>query len=79
MPLTTWDIAEARVLKKQNDGSINAGAFEDLGLPFFAGCQGCGAALAPYNAFPSKTGFIRCHHCVGDLGFQTVAEFERNK
>ena len=71
MALTILDIAAANGVKERDDGSITAGAFEDLGLPFFAGCQCCGAQLAPYNAYPSRAGFIRCRHCVGEIGFET--------
>ena len=67
-------------MKKQDDGSIYAGAFEDLCLPFFAGCRGCGASLASYNAFPSETGFIRGDNASSlrahaKMGLREVAEF----
>jgi hypothetical protein len=48
--------------------------FEEAGLPMLGGCQGCHASIACYNAYPSKTGFLRCQGCIGTLGFATVEE-----
>lgn len=73
--ITILDVATARGAK-EIDGNITAGEFDRLGLPFFCGCQGCGASLAPYNAFPSTTGFTQCRDCIDDIGFPDVAAFE---
>lgn len=43
-------------------------------LTFMAGCQKCGASLAPYNSYPSKTGYIQCVDCIGTLGFESARE-----
>jgi hypothetical protein len=50
---------------------------ERCGVPFFSGCQSCGSSLGPAQAYPSKTGFIRCTDCIDDLGFGSVGEFNR--
>jgi hypothetical protein len=52
------------------------GDIEAVGLPFFGGCQVCQASIACYNAYPSKTNFLLCRSCIGDLGFATTDEFE---
>ncbi len=75
--VTILDIAIARGATKNEDGSIGADAFFNLSFPFFAGCQNCEASLGPAQSFPSKTGFIRCEHCIGDIGFTTVEEFDK--
>lgn len=77
-PITILDVAEARGVQAGPDGSISGGEFERVGLPLFGGCEGCGASIAAYNAYPSKTGYIRCGDCIGDLGFASVEEFERS-
>lgn len=33
--------------------------FEKAGLAIMGGCQQCGASIACYNAYPSKTGYWR--------------------
>lgn len=75
-PLTILDIAIAKGAHQDDGGAIAMGEFERLNLPFFSGCQGCGASLAPYNAYPSTTGFIQCKDCLDDRGFKTVEEFD---
>jgi hypothetical protein len=52
------------------------GDIEDVGLPFFGGCQVCHASIACFNAYPSKTNYLRCRSCIGGLGFATTDEFE---
>jgi hypothetical protein len=75
--LSVLDIARLRGVKEVN-GTINGGEFIRLGLPFLAGCQHCHATLGPYNAYPSKTGFIQCAECLDytDMGFHTLEQFE---
>lgn len=74
-PLSVYDIAKAKGIEEQN-GSVSAGEFAKHDLPFFSGCQICGASLAPYNAYPSNSGFIRCGDCIGSSGFPSVADFD---
>lgn len=66
------DCASARIGRPASTGAD----FYDAGLPMFGGCEGCGASIAAYNAFPSRSGFIRCRGCVAGVGFATVADFE---
>ena len=77
MPVSILDIAIARGAETDKDGSINGGEFEKLGLPFFGGCAGCGASIAAYNMYPTNRGYVACKDCVGDHGFATVEEFEK--
>jgi hypothetical protein len=76
--ITIHDYAVAKGAQPTEPGgeSYSGGEYERLGLPFFSGCQGCGASLAPYNAFPSTTGFIRCRDCVEGFGYDTVEAFD---
>jgi hypothetical protein len=75
--VTVLDVALARGANKV-DGAINGGEFARLGLPMLSGCEICHATLGPYNACPTRTGFIQCAACVAgsDQGFATVAAFE---
>ena len=75
-PITIQDVAEAWGAKPQADGSYPGGEYVRLGLPIMGGCEGCGATVACYNAYPSYSGYIRCSDCIGDNGYETVAEFE---
>ena len=76
MSITILDVAEARRVQAGEDGSITMGEFDRVGLPFFGGCEMCGATMGPAQSHPSKTGYLRCGDCLGDLGFETVEEFE---
>jgi hypothetical protein len=73
--MTVLDIALAKGAKEIN-GSINMSEFDQLGLPFFSGCQCCHESLGPYNAYPSRSGYIRCRSCLDDLGFDTVKDYD---
>ena len=75
-PLTILDIAKAKGVKADANGGINAGAIMNLGLPFMGGCEICGASIACYNAYPSRTGYLRCKDDIENLGFATVKEFD---
>ncbi len=75
-PVTILDCAVARGAKPDEDGNFTMGDIEAVGLPFFGGCQVCHASVACYNAYPSKTNYLRCRSCIGDLGFATTDEFE---
>lgn len=74
-PLTILDIASAMGAKRDETGAISMAEFNRLDLPFFAGCEQCAASLAPYNSYPSQSGFIRCKDCIDDYGFATIEEF----
>lgn len=73
--ITIMDVAIAEGAKEV-EGRINGAEFVRLGLPIMAGCEVCYANLGAYNAYPTKTGFIRCHDCVGERGFEKVEEFK---
>jgi hypothetical protein len=70
--------AVARGAKPDEDGNFTMGEIEAVGLPFLGGCQVCHASIACYNAFPSKTNYLRCRSCIGDLGFATTDDFEES-
>jgi hypothetical protein len=72
------DVAFARGVKEV-DGTINGAEFERVGLPFMGGCQGCGASIAAYNAYPSKSGYLQCRDCIEGIGFASVEDFERQE
>lgn len=75
-PVTILDVALAHGARQDAAGAISGAEFERLGLPMLGGCQGCAASIAAYNAYPSKTGYLQCKDCIGELGFATVAEFD---
>jgi hypothetical protein len=76
MAITLLHVAEARGVKADADGCVNGAEFARVGVPMIGGCESCGATVAAYNAYPSRSGFIRCEDCVGGAGFEDVAEFE---
>jgi hypothetical protein len=53
--------------------------FTAAGVEVLGGCQICGATLAPYNAYPSKSGYWHCADCIGDDGFATVEQFTEHE
>jgi len=53
--------------------------FSSAGVEMIGGCQICGATLAPYNAYPSTSGYWHCADCIGDSGFTAVEEFTREE
>jgi len=73
MSITILDLAKHRGAKEDPRGGFSMEAIEATGLPFFAGCT-CTASLAAFNAYPSKTFYIRCSSCIGSDGFETVEE-----
>ncbi|SRR6266581_2954760 len=76
--ITMMDLAIFRGVKQDSDGSINMGAFSDVGLPMLGGCGNCGSQCAAYNMCPTKTGNIYCLDCVHEaIGFETVEEANR--
>lgn len=77
MAITILDLAKHRGVEQQPDGTITGQAFEDVGLPFLGGCQRCGASIAAYNMYPSRTGYVQCSHCIDEeIGFTTCEEAE---
>ena len=59
-----------------DSGGYRGDQYTARGYALLAGCEGCGATLAPYNAYPSTSGFIRCRDCLGaDNGYPSVADF----
>lgn len=74
--ITIHELAVHRGAQPSEPGgsSYNGGEYMRVGLPFMGGCGGCGANLAAYNAYPSKSGTLRCHDCIGNGGYATVEE-----
>tara|TARA_Y100000034_G_scaffold83726_1_gene100247 strand:- start:190 stop:477 length:288 start_codon:yes stop_codon:yes gene_type:complete len=74
--ITIMDIAKAEGAQEDERGGISGGEFERLGLPILAGCQGCGATLGAYNAYPTRSGYVGCADCTPEeYGYQTVADY----
>ncbi len=73
--ITIHDIAVAEGAKPDATGGMRGDQYVSRGLPLIAGCEVCGAALAPYNAYPSNTGYTRCGECLGGNGFDTIADW----
>lgn len=76
--ITTLDIAKAEGATADTNGAISMEQFDTRGLPMFGGCEVCGASITAYNAYPSKSGFLRCNDCIDDHGYQTVEEFRQD-
>lgn len=75
--LSILEIAIAKGAKRDEDGAINGGEFERLGLAMISGCQSCHASLGPWNAYPTTTGYIGCGDCTPqEMGFDTVEAFD---
>lgn len=76
MAITIHDLAIHRGIKPSEPGgsSYSGGEYIRVGLPFMGGCERCQAQLAAYNAYPSKSGMLRCFDCIGSLGYETVEE-----
>ena len=72
-PITFLDLARYRGLRTDEHGGASAAAFEEVGLAIFGGCKLCGASLAAYNGYPSKSGWWKCEDCIGDDGWTDVA------
>lgn len=72
--ITIDEVATARAGREIQ----TAAEFAAVDLRIFGGCQNCGACIAAYNAYPTKTGFWGCEDCTPTvMGFETVEEFER--
>lgn len=79
MPITVLELAKHRGAEEV-DGGINGAEFHRVGLPFMGGCEGCEACIAAYNAYPTKSGYLRCADCVyvAANGYETVEEANRD-
>ena len=75
MPITILDLAVAKGAKKI-DGSISADEFYKVGLDIMGGCLDCGATVAAYNGYPSKSGYWKCGDCIHDDGFESLEAFD---
>ena len=71
--ITILDLARHRGAREV-DGSINGAEFDRVGLSIMGGCEICHASIAAYNAYPSKSGYLRCRDCIDDHGWPTVAQ-----
>ena len=71
--LTMLGLAEAAGAQYDADGTMPGSEFVRLGLPMLGGCEVCGAGIAAYNAYPTRTGYLRCSDCVGHDAFATAA------
>jgi hypothetical protein len=47
-------------------------------LPMMGGCQVCEASIACYNAYPSKSGYLRCADCIGEEGWHSSSQAYRD-
>jgi hypothetical protein len=75
--ITILDVAIAHGARADAAGGYSGAEFARLGLPMLAGCQRCGAALAAYNAYPTRSGFTGCAECTSpEDGFSTVSRFD---
>lgn len=54
--------------------ALSSSHYEEANVPMVAGCQQCHATLSGSNAYPSRTGYIRCAECIGNSGY-TLAAF----
>lgn len=77
MPITILELAKYRGVKADEDNSINMGEFWRVGLDMIGGCSHCEATIAAYNAYPSKSGYWMCEDHIGDRGYDTVEEANR--
>lgn len=78
MAITIQELAFHRGLKTDSDGSYSLGAIEAVGLAMLGGCEHCEASIAAYNAYPSRSGSWRCEDCIGDSGYDTAGEANRD-
>ena len=75
--ITMDDVAKAWGVQEDSDNCISMAEYERVGLNMLGGCECCGASIAIYNAYPAKSGFWRCSDCIGEDGFKTVKDFEK--
>lgn len=73
MPITLKDLASYLLGRE----AVNGADYGEVGLPIMGGCEVCYASIAAYNAYPSKSGFIRCAAHIGDDGWESAEEAAR--
>ncbi len=73
--ITIHDAVLAEGATPDDGGGMRGDQYTARGYALLAGCESCGATLAPYNAYPSTSGYIRCGDCLGDNGYPTVPLF----
>jgi len=73
MPITILELAKHRLGRD----AITGQDFAEAKLPMLGGCEVCHASIACYNACPSQSGMIRCTDCIGEYGWETVEEANR--
>ena len=74
MPITVYDLAKHLGAKEDGRGAMSGAEFARVGLPILGGCEVCGSTVSAANAYPSRTGFLRCEACIGDNGYDTPEE-----
>lgn len=75
MAITIYELAEHRLGEnRESTESLNGGEICSVGLPFWGGCEVCGASIAAYNAYPSKSGYLRCSEDIWNDGWDSVEE-----
>lgn len=57
--------------------AITGEDFTHVQLPILASCEVCQANILCSTAYPSMSGYVRCQRCIGNLGFQTVEDANR--
>jgi hypothetical protein len=67
-PITIYQLAEYRIGREPEYGEDFAEAL----LPMLAGCEICHSSLAAWNAYPTQSGYVRCQHCIQDLGWYSA-------
>lgn len=77
-PITFRDLALHRGAKEDEDGAMNGAEFDRVGLSIMGGCAVCGATLAAYNGYPSKSGYWNCRRCLCGSGWTDAAEADRD-
>lgn len=73
--ITILELAKFRLAKLDRaTEQLNGQDFADVQLQIMGGCADCGASLAAYNAYPSRSGFWKCADDIGDDGWLDVAK-----
>jgi hypothetical protein len=78
MTITITDLCIHRLGLPDDVDSIDGAQFAEAGLLILGGCEICHASIAAYNAYPSRTGYLRCADCIGGLGWDDVAQANRD-
>jgi hypothetical protein len=78
MTVTVHDLMVHRIGADPNQTSFSGADYERAGLPMLGGCAGCEATIAGYNSYPSADGYLRCADCIGDTGWDTVEDANRD-